>query len=282
MMLNMVLLGALSEAAAKNKAAAEAEDPETDTTPANDEEGADAGTDDTATQDDAGDTGEEEPTEDGEENGDETEEEQTDESKEGDEIGDDFSMDSGDDDDGPPPDGLVDPDDDGSGDEPEEDAETNVQPTILQLPKLDRTLLKRKCYNDYQDFRSSITAFRNTIEENEATVEPEIRSYALDKLNSLYATVTDYLKYKFMIMNYEENLKNYAIFITSLQEIVDYVATGGEKPMRKLTVSKKKPKSPAKPKKTEKELDEQETDEGTEPEEGEDNPPEESEPEEPA
>lgn len=258
-MLNMILLGLMNEAAGDDPA------PE-------------AETDDTATQADTG-TGEETGTEgtgeegEGEETGEgeEKPEEQPEEEENPDDgFGDDFSMDS-EEDDSPPPDGLVDPDDDGSGDEVEEDTETNVQTTILQMSKLDRTLLKRKCYNDYQDLRSSITSFKNVIDDNEASVDPAIRDYVLDQLDQLFNNVTDYMKYKFMIMNYEENIKNYAVFMTALNSLVEYVKNGGDKPARKLTVKKtpaKKPKAKNKPEPKSNEPEEPE-DTGTEPEESE-------------
>lgn len=136
-----------------------------------------------------------------------------------DQAEDDFSMGDGEDtDDEPPPDGLVDPDDDGSGDV-EEETETNVQTTILQLSKLDRTLAKRKIYNDFQELRTSITTVKNIVDNNEAVIEPETRDTVIGELDKLFSYVTDYMTIKFSITSYEENLQNYLLFVKSLQTI---------------------------------------------------------------
>ena len=99
----------------------------------------------------------------------------------------------------PPPDGLTDPNDDGSGDTStdDEEQEINVQHTILQISQLDRTLAKRKNFNDFQDYRSTLTAFKNIVNNNEATIPPAVREAAIDKIDTLYNQVTDYLTYKF-------------------------------------------------------------------------------------
>lgn len=272
-MLNMALLAMMNEAA-KPSDPDTPEDTDAQTDTGTGENPDTEGVDDTGTED--GEPSEEENPEEG--NDDDTDPENPDDGT-GD---DDFSMDpDGGEDDEPPPDGLVDPDDDGSGDEPEDDVETNVQTTILQVSQLDRTLLKRKCYNDYQDLRSSITSFKNVLNDNEASIEPEIRDYAIDQLGQLFNNATDYLKYKFMVNNYEENLKNYAVLVAAMNSIVEYVKNGGDKPARKLTVKKTTPKKPKAKKKPEPKPEEPEEpeDTGTEPEEPE--PPEEEEPEEP-
>lgn len=258
-MLNKILFSLLDEAA-KTKSTP-ASDADVDDAASTTSKAADDTTGDNAdTQDNANDETDTDDQGDDTNNNDDTDEntdddtkndENSDDSSE-DDMGDDFTMDSGDEeDDSPPPDGLVDPDDDGSGDDAEDDTETNVQTTILQLSKLDRTLLKRKCYNDYQDLRSSITTFKNVIDDNEASIDPEVRDYVLDELDQLYNSVTDYMKYKFMIMNYEECIKNYAIFIAALNNLVEYVKNGGDKPLKKLTVEKTPKKKSAAKKKTE-------------------------------
>ena len=180
---------------------------------------------------------------------------------------DDFSLDdAGEDDENP--DGLVDPDDDGSGDDMgDEDAEVNVHTNILQLSKLDRTLAKRKCFYDYQDLRSSITSFRNVIEDHEAQIDPTVRDYTLSELDSLYSNLTDYLTYKFSYINYEENLQNYMVFMAKLNKLINYVRSGGKEQPKELTVKKQpKPKKKKAPKKEEpkSEVEEEPEDTGTE------------------
>lgn len=161
---------------------------------------------------------EEEPSED-ENQDDQSEEENPEDTPEED----DFSLDpteGGEDEDEENPDGLVDPDDDGSSEMEEEDVEMNIQTNVLQLSKLDRTLAKRKCYNDFMDMRTTITSVKNIISENEVVIDPDVRTSCMEKLEQLYNYVTDYIKFKFMITNYEENLQNYMIFLKTLNEIV--------------------------------------------------------------
>lgn len=227
-----VLLQSLLEASGdKNDKAkgTEAEDTadtnlEDTTAEENTEDGSDTDEESGTDNDDSSDKGDEEETSEDENKDDESEENEEEKSDEENSEDDDFSLDpmegEEEDDSGENPDGLVDPDDDGSSEMNEDDVETNIQTNILQLSKLDRTLAKRKCYNDFMDMRTTITSIKNIITENEVVIEPEVRIACLDKLEQLYSYVTDYIKFKFMITNYEENLQNYMIFLKSLNEIV--------------------------------------------------------------
>lgn len=188
----------------------------------NAEDGSDTDENSETDNDDSSDKGDEEETSEDENKDDESEENEEEKSDE-ENSEDDFSLDpmeGEEEDSGENPDGLVDPDDDGSSETEEDDVETNIQTNILQLSKLDRTLAKRKCYNDFMDMRTTITSIKNIITENEVVIDPEVRIACLDKLEQLYSYVTDYIKFKFMITNYEENLQNYMIFLKSLNEIV--------------------------------------------------------------
>lgn len=146
------------------------------------------------------------------ENEDEDGEKDDDEEKPDDQGDDDFSLD-GDNSDEENPDGLVDPDDDGSGDT-EEPEETNVQTTILNsMSKLDRLLAQRSIYSNFLELRSSISTLKSTLEQYEATINPEVREVAFEKLNNLYSSVERYLLNRFGYMGYEDNLQNYNLFI---------------------------------------------------------------------
>lgn len=201
----------------------EADDPESGTEEANE-------TDDPESGDEA------ETEEEGDQEDSSTEEEGNDESGEdGENAGeDDFSLDPDggeEEDNSPPPDGLTDPDDDGSGDDPssgdDPNAETNIQTNVLNLSKLDRLLMKRKCLADFYDLRTTVNTFRNIIEKNEASIEPTVREIAVRDLNKLYTSIEDYLMYKFAYINYEENLQNYFIFMQSMNAIVKNVDQNG-------------------------------------------------------
>lgn len=263
-MSNMLLMALLEAADDKKKKAADTE-PDADTTDAdttpdtdmddvepvdgksdtNEGEGEDTDGDDTEgkdseTPDDESQTEDEnQDDESGENEGDENQENTDGES------GDDFSLDGDGDgegeDDGPPPDGLVDPDDDGSGDMEDDDGETNVQTNILQLSQLDRNLIKRKCYNDFLDLRTSITSAKKIVDDYEASIEPELRSYTVEQLDLLYTSITDYITIKFPTINYEENLQNYLLFVKQLNELVDGLNPNSKK--------KKTPKTRGKSKK---------------------------------
>lgn len=174
--------------------------------------------------------GEESKTDDEDQNEEEQSEDETPEENK--DAADDFTLDSDTSDDStdnePPPDGLVDPDDDGStGDEEDPDAETNVHVNILNLSKLDRTLAKRRCLNDYYDLRTSIDTFRNIIDRNEAAIEPDVRTQAVEQLNKLYTTVSEYLMYKFSYSNYEDTLQHYLLFMRAMNDIVKNVKENG-------------------------------------------------------
>ena len=194
----------------------------------------DANNDDNAAPDDSETTETEDAPDDTQ---DENQDENTDDNNEneenpeegGDDLGgDDFGMDSDNEDDGPPPDGLTDPDDDGSSDMQQDDTETNVHTNILQLSKLDRTLAKRKCYNNYMDLRTSIGTVKRIIDNNEAKIDPEVRAPVTDDLDELFAKITDYITIKFPITNYEENLQNYLIFAKALNDLVESLDPNSE------------------------------------------------------
>lgn len=244
----------LTEASKKDTKKKDASDDPADdeTTPAeqNAEEDAtddnpEGGEEETNTDDDA-ESGDETETEDegGEENEGETEDNNEESGTEGEDAEgegneDDFSLDpdggEGEDDNSPPPDGLTDPDDDGSNDDTSQDEgeETNVQTNVLNLSKLDRLLMKRRCLSDFYDLRTSINTFRNIIEKNEASIDPTVRETAVRDLNQLYTTLEDYLMYKFSYTNYEENLQNYLLFMRSMNDIVKTVDQNGQKSGKK-------------------------------------------------
>lgn len=195
----------------------------------------DAGTDNTDPEDtSAEDSGSDDPTDTQPE--DPTADSSSEEGTDADPETDDFSLDSGDATDGADdtdnPDGLPSPDDDGSGDDvTDEPAEKNVHVNILQLSKLDRALAKRRCFSDYQELRTSITSTKAMITNNEASIDPIIRDYATKKLDRLFAMTTDYLSYKFVYINYEENLQNYLLFAKALNDILQYIRTDGKYPI---------------------------------------------------
>lgn len=244
----------LTEASKKDTKKKDASDNPADdeTTPAEqnaEEDAADdnpeGGEEETNTDDDA-ESGDEAETEDegGEENEGETEDDNEESGTEGEDAEgegneDDFSLDpdggEGEDDNSPPPDGLTDPDDDGSNDDTSQDEgeETNVQTNVLNLSKLDRLLMKRRCLSDFYDLRTSINTFRNVIEKNEASIDPTVRETAVRDLNQLYTTLEDYLMYKFSYTNYEENLQNYLLFMRSMNDIVKTVDQNGQKSGKK-------------------------------------------------
>ena len=220
-------------------------------------------------EDNPDDTADDNSGDDNQDNNDENQDDNNSEDNEDDDplkSDDDFSMDSGDDngegeDDDPPPDGLTDPNDDGSGDEADDDQETNVVTNILQLSSLDRTLAKKKCFTDFQDLRASISSFKKVIDDNEASLEAEIRDYVIAELDKLATSVKDYMTYRFRYINYEDNVQNYMVFVAALQSLIDYVKNGGEK-ARKLIVKPTKKKKV--PKKSKKELDKEKAEAGLE------------------
>lgn len=265
-MLNMTLMALLEANGTKSKAKPEEEDPEaTDTNTEDPGTDAEENPTDTDNPEDTN-TDEENPDENTDDENNNEEQENQDDNTDDQTSEEDFSMDpeEGTDDSGENPDGLPDPDDDGSGDDTgTEDGEVNVHTNILQLSKLDRLMAKRQCFSDYQNLRTSITSFKNLIDANEATIEPVIRDYVIEKLDMLYTTVTDYLTYKFTYINYEENLQNYLIFMKALNDLIRYVQTqgkeGGPSTSSKKTVdspdTKKKVKE--KPKKSKKKVEEE-------------------------
>ena len=107
--------------------------------------------------------------------------------------------------------------------------EQNIQTNVLNLSKLDRVLMKKKLFSDYQDLRVSLRTSRNLIHDNEENVDPEVREAFYDKIDKLYTNLTDYLSYKFTYTNYEENLQVYLIFAKSLQDILDSMTEKGLK-----------------------------------------------------
>lgn len=203
-------------------AASEAEEPATEEGDTNETEETDDTADDSTEEQNPGDENQDEEKQSEDENPEEGQDQ---------DASDDFSLDSDTPDDStdndPPPDGLVDPDDDGSTDEEDPDAETNVHVNILSLSKLDRTLAKRRCLNDYYDLRTSIDTVRNIIDRNEAVVEPETRARAVEQLNKLYTTVSEYLMYKFAYSNYEDALQHYLLFMRAINDIVQNVKENG-------------------------------------------------------
>lgn len=107
--------------------------------------------------------------------------------------------------------------------------EQNIQTNVLNLSKLDRVLMKKKLFSDYQDLRVSLRTSRNLIHDNEENVDPDVREAFYDKIDKLYTNLTDYLSYKFSYTNYEENLQVYLIFAKSLQDILDSMTEKGLK-----------------------------------------------------
>ena len=88
-------------------------------------------------------------------------------------------------------------------------------------------MAKRAVLNNFMDLRTSCTTLLNIISRNEAIIEAEAREIIEGEINKHYTRITDYLKYRFAINNYEENLKNYNIFAKRLSEIIDKLKQNG-------------------------------------------------------
>lgn len=192
----------------------------------------DAGTDEPP-PDDTTDGGDEDT---GDDNAEENhDEEQTEEEGDQPPEGDDFNLDDDSDPDDmsnePAPDGLPEADDDGSGDIDEEDpdAETNVQVNILELSKLDRVLAKQKCYRDFMDLRATVRAMLNIIDKNETVIDPDVRDDSIAKLNKLHYQIEEFVTYRFGIMNYEDALQHYFIFVKTTNNLINYIKEDGLK-----------------------------------------------------
>lgn len=154
-------------------------------------------------------------------------------------AGDDFSLDPNGDE-GPDggegegnesnPDGLPSADDDGSADPDgdSDDAETNLHVNILKLSKLDRATAKETIYHHYMDLLSSIDTLLNIIDTNETVIEPETREKATGDLNRLRSQLRKFIKYKFTIINYEDALSSYMLFIRSINDIVKMIHAGSD------------------------------------------------------
>ena len=145
--------------------------------------------------------------------------------------GDDFSLDDDPEgeDDGPAPDGLPEADDDGSsdmdnGDEP---IETNIQTNILNLSRLDRAIAKRTCYQMFMDLRSTVSSTINMIDRNETVIDPDVRESANTALTKIQKQLNDFLMYKFQIVNYEDALMSYFIFVKQVNAQIEYVKNDG-------------------------------------------------------
>ncbi|MCM1531889.1 MAG: hypothetical protein NC114_06415 [Ruminococcus flavefaciens] len=147
--------------------------------------------------------------------------------------GDDFSMDpeGGEEEDlGPAPDGLPEADDDGSGDmesDEEEDQETNIQINILKLSELDRVLAKKNCFQFFIDLKAKVQANLAIIEKNETVIDPDVRDQIVEKLNTVTLQLNQFLEYKFPIMNYEEAIQSYYIFVKDINTALEEVRNDG-------------------------------------------------------
>lgn len=148
--------------------------------------------------------------------------------------GDEFSMDpdggEGEEDLGPAPDGLPEADATEDGDDTtadDENAEMNIQVNILKLSKLDRALAKKQCFQLFMDLRAKLQALLTIIEKNESTIDPDIRTSAVDKLTSNQAVLDQFLQYKFPIMNYEEALQSYYLMVQDINRVIREVRNEG-------------------------------------------------------
>lgn len=150
-------------------------------------------------------------------------------------LGDDFSMDpdggdgEGEDDLGPAPDGLPEADatDDGGDAGTDDSEETNVQINILKLSKLDRALAKKTCFQFFMDLKAKIPATLAIIEKNETVIDPDVRDQITDKLNTTQAQLDQFLEYKFPIMNFEEAIQAYYVFVKDINTALEEVRNEG-------------------------------------------------------
>lgn len=210
----------MNEAADDDEDEPDTQDQETEETPADDEQ-PEENTDDNDETDDPSDDNEDDNPDDENNEGEEGSEE---------DPADDFSFDSdSEEDDGPNPDGLPDPDamgDDSSTEE--EPEEKNLQINILNLTSMNRSILKKKIYNSFQDLRSLVNSQKMLIDEREGNMDPELRAAIIDAFNNLYERLTEYMMYTFQYTNYEENLRNFNIFVKRCHEIVQLSIDDGK------------------------------------------------------
>ncbi len=123
----------------------------------------------------------------------------------------------------PNPDGLPDPDDDGSNDVDDEEEETNIQTNILNLSSIDRAILSKRLFGSYQDLNTKINSLKNLIDNNETVIDPDVRDIASAKINDISRLLIDYMKYKYSLNNYEDNMNMYLLFAKNLDSIIKFV-----------------------------------------------------------
>ena len=102
-----------------------------------------------------------------------------------------------------------------------------MQVNILKLSKLDRLLAKRTCYQYFTDLKNKINATLSIIDKNESVIDPDVRDEVVGKLTSLVDAIDQLLEYKFPIMNYEEGLQSYFMFVKEANSAISYVRTDG-------------------------------------------------------
>lgn len=146
---------------------------------------------------------------------------------------DDFGLDpeggDGEDDLGPAPDGLPEADDDGSDDEmdDEQNQETNVQVNILKLSELDRVLAKKTCFQYFVDLKAKVQSTLAVIDKNETVIDPDVRENAIDRLSTASGQLDQFMEYKLPIMNYEEAIQAYFVFVNDINTIIEDIKNDG-------------------------------------------------------
>lgn len=111
--------------------------------------------------------------------------------------------------------------------------EKNLQVKIIQASKLERSLLKRRIFDRFNDLYNKVDVFRSNIDNNQTVIDPKVREKAYSQLQKFSEEIDMYLEYKFTPNNYEENLKNYLVFSKKFIEIVDFVKSGASEDDKK-------------------------------------------------
>jgi hypothetical protein len=158
---------------------------------------------------------------------------------------DDFSLtpeqDDDNDDDGPPPmeeesedePSMDDNPDEGSDENPPADEETSNEPeedenkivkvTVLDLSPLERAMADRSMYRSFSELFQKTVSLKTSLNNYKVRIDAELLSKIEADLVKYYSLLEDYLDYKFSIYSYEENQKNFLIFSSAIDQIIENI-----------------------------------------------------------
>ena len=106
----------------------------------------------------------------------------------------------------------------------EQDKEVITNVNILSLTTLERAMADRRTFESFKDLYQKSVILKSSLTNYKTKIDNDILDVIEDKLDGVIELLDEYIKYKFGINNYEENIKTLTLFTSTINDVVKTIS----------------------------------------------------------